>query len=239
MPSSTRGRSVPAFFGRVDPYFAVGFGSVLALGVLFTVVSAHTAPPVHPERMPQAVLTRLRTEATGQVMGSRPGAVRVVEITDYQCPACATAHRETWGLLQRYAAAGAITYEVRNVALPGHSNAAPAAVAATCVATVAPGSFWSFHDLLYATQEQWAGRLAPQPTLLGLVARVGGDSARVRACMEARGDALAAGVQQAFHTAAAAGFPYTPVWMVNGKVVLWQDLEQEIRAAGRDSGRAG
>jgi protein-disulfide isomerase len=84
-----------------------------------------------------------------QAQGSGAAPLTMVEFTDYQCPYCRRFQAEVWPRLKHdYVDTGKVLFIVRDLPLPFHSEAKPAAEAAHCAAE--QGKFWPMHDALLA-----------------------------------------------------------------------------------------
>jgi protein-disulfide isomerase len=124
----------------------------------------------------------------------------VIEYGDYQCPYCAQADALLAGL--------PVTRVFRHFPVVSkHPRARVLAAAAEAVA--AQGSFWEFHDSLYADQ----GRL-DDPHLWDRVRELGLDLDRFE--RDRRSDAIAERVQGDFRSAIRAGVTTTPTLFVDG-----------------------
>lgn len=143
-------------------------------------------------------------------LGPADAAVTIIEFSDYQCPYCAHFALETFPEIRRaYLDTGKVRYAARDLPLPFHAFAVPAAVAARCAGE--QGKFWEYRDELFRNQSQ-LGR-APYAELakpLGL------DLAKFEACR-------ASGQQQAAVKADAAlarshGISSTPSFVI-GRLV--------------------
>jgi len=87
------------------------------------------------------------------VMGSKDARVTLVEFTDYQCPFCGRAFRQTFPpVVAEYVKTGKLRYVIHNYPLTQlHANAFRAAEAARCAQ--AQGKFWEMHDRLFGNQK--------------------------------------------------------------------------------------
>lgn len=99
------------------------------------------------------------TEATGSatpnqpfnVLGPADAPVTIIEFTDLQCPYCALFALQTFPELRRnYIDTGLVRFASRDLPLPMHAFAVPAAVAARCAGE--QGRFWEFREALFAVQ---------------------------------------------------------------------------------------
>ena len=101
-----------------------------------------------PVAVPAAATTPL---ADQRILGSADAQVMIIEFTDLQCPYCARFARDTWPLLrERYVDTGKVRFATRDLPLPMHEFAVPAAVAARCAGE--QGRFWEFREALFAAQ---------------------------------------------------------------------------------------
>ena len=72
-----------------------------------------------------------------------------------------------------------------------------------------------------------------QRNCLRIAARVGGDTVGLKTCLQETGSARANDLRRSREITFAAALTYTPVWAVNGRIVAWNELEQEIENAVR------
>jgi protein-disulfide isomerase len=224
---------------KIDPYFLAGVLAVVVIGVVYRVqVPRASAGELPIATLPAALTPRLDSLGAGRSEGPADAAVRVVELFDYQCPACAAAHQAVWPGVARRIGRGEVRYTAYDLPLPGHANAIPASVVANCAADVDPARFAEVRRRLFASQAAWAEAYPAEPALLAVAAAAGADSAAVRGCVDRTGSARAALYRQTWAAARAAGVTFTPAWAVNGRVVPWARLEAEIDAAVR-AARAG
>jgi protein-disulfide isomerase len=92
--------------------------------------------------------------ATGEfnVIGAENAPVVMIEFTDLQCPYCARFAAQTFPQLRRhYVDKGKLRYASRDLPLPMHQFAVPAAVAARCAGE--QGRFWPYREAVFAAQE--------------------------------------------------------------------------------------
>jgi protein-disulfide isomerase len=132
-------------------------------------------PPARPD--PDANI-RIRVDVAGApVRGPADAPVTIVEWSDFQCPFCARAEETLTRLRQEYP--DKIRFVWRDMPLPFHDQARPAAIAAR--AAGAQGKFWAMHDRLYAAGVAPLGRdrFEKEAGELGL------DGKRFRAALDA------------------------------------------------------
>ena len=124
-----------------------------------------------PSTEPGAPPTRAFNE-----LGPTDAPVTIIEFSDYQCPYCAHFALETFPEIRRaYVDTGKVRYAARDLPLPFHAFAIPAAVAARCAGE--QGKFWQYRDELFRNQSQ-IGR-APYAEL---ASQLGLDLAKFEAC---------------------------------------------------------
>ena len=84
----------------------------------------------------------------------------IIEFTDLQCPYCARFARDTWPQLrERYIDTGKVRFATRDLPLPFHEFALPAAVASRCAGR--QGKFWEYREALFRDQSLLGRPLMP------------------------------------------------------------------------------
>jgi protein-disulfide isomerase len=144
------------------------------------------------------------------VMGREDAPVTIIEFTDLQCPYCARHATQTFPRLKAdYIDSGKLRYTSRDLPLPFHSFALPAAVASRCAGE--QGRFWEYREALFAAQTT----LGTEP--YGRIAgEMGLDVKRLEAC---RGDGREeANVRADLALAGSHGIRSTPTFVI-GRVV--------------------
>jgi protein-disulfide isomerase len=107
----------------------------------------------------------------GHVMGSPDAPVKVVELGDFGCWACALFHANTWPTIEReFVQTGRIQW--RHVPfIFGLRNGDDGARAAECAADL--GRFWEMHDVLYTRNREWTKPRNPKDLLHGYANELG------------------------------------------------------------------
>lgn len=174
--------------------------SLLTVLVLATGCAATPAPPdVQPE-----------AAAPFNDLGSPDAPVTMIEFSDLQCSFCARHSSQTFPELQRnYIDTGKLRYAVRDLPLPMHRYAVPAAVAARCAGE--QGKFWEMRRAIYVAR----GRLDQEP-YADMAGELGLDVERFDACR--RDGRQLAQVRADAALAAAEGIASTPAFVI-GRVV--------------------
>jgi protein-disulfide isomerase len=153
---------------------------------------------------------RIRVDVAGApVRGPADAPITIVEWSDFQCPFCVRAEETLTRLRQEYP--DQIRFVWRDLPLPFHDQARPAAIAAR--AAGAQGKFWAMHDRLYADHVAPLGRerFEKEAGELGL------DSKRFRAALDA--EEGKSGIDADLVAATKAGATGTPTFFINGKVL--------------------
>jgi protein-disulfide isomerase len=83
------------------------------------------------------------------VKGPKDALVTIVQYSDFQCPFCSRVEPTIDQVMKEYA--GKVRVAWRNMPLPFHNNAKPAAIAA--MAANQQGKFWQMHDILFKNQQ--------------------------------------------------------------------------------------
>jgi protein-disulfide isomerase len=144
------------------------------------------------------------------VLGREDAPVAIIEFSDLQCPHCARFAAETFPRLRsEFIETGKLRYAARDLPLPFHAFATPAAVATRCAGE--QGRFWEYREALFANQE----RLGLEP-YAEVASALGLDVAQLEAC---RSDGRqAAEVRADLELARSFGIASTPTFVV-GRVV--------------------
>ena len=120
------------------------------------------APPPPPGQPDDK--TRFRAEVKGApVKGAKDALVTIVQFSDYQCPFCSRVEPTINQVMKEYN--GKVRVAWRDLPLPFHPNAMPAAIAARAAGD--QGKYWEMHDKIFADQqhmdretyEKYAGEL--------------------------------------------------------------------------------
>jgi protein-disulfide isomerase len=228
--------------GRVNLVHAAGYigaalaGALLA-GALFVALGGAGKPAASPSPAPSAEASGL-IPATGSTLG-RAGAPVTIEIwSDFQCPYCSLlAHAIEPDLVRGPVADGEVQLVYSDFVFLGQESL-DAAVAARCAGL--QGSFWRYHDLLFASQHGENQGTFSQQFLASLAGFAGLDGTEFQQCV---GDpSIPAAVLAETKQGRAAGVESTPTLIIRGPVATrtlrglpsWSSVTVEIdRATGR------
>ncbi len=147
----------------------------------------------------------------------------IIEFTDLQCPYCARFALDTWPLLrERYVDTGRVRFATRDLPLPMHEFALPAAVAARCAGQ--QGKFWEYREALFRDQA-----LLGRQRYAELAGTFGLDTRRFESC---RADpAVLQAVRADAALAASSGIASTPSFVI-GRIINGE-FEGELMSGAR------
>jgi protein-disulfide isomerase len=148
------------------------------------------------------------TTAADPGMGPASAPIQIVEFSDFQCPFCQRAVPTVKRIQAVYGDNVRLVY--KDLPLPNHPNAFPAAMAAQCA--LEQGKFWEYHDILFANQAALAADdLKRHAATLGL------DAAKFNACVD--DGRMKAAVQSDIDESQRYGVSSTPTFFINGRIV--------------------
>lgn len=147
--------------------------------------------------------------------GNPQAAVRIVEYTDFQCPACA---RGAQTLKQYFESDPSRIYvQYRYFPLTSlHKKGAVIAVAAECAAQ--QGRFWPYHDILFERSLLLGRTLRTNGMLADIAKEIGLDRDRFQACLDDPATELS--VWDEKKEGETRGVRATPTYFINGKMVV-------------------
>lgn len=166
---------------------------------------------------------------TPHIKGNPDAAVKLVEYSDFQCPACAQFQPYVDEILAAYG--DQMSFEYKHFPLMQiHPLAEPAARAAEAAGQ--QGKFFEFHDLLFINQPEWSGAINAAPFFLKYAEELGLD---IEAFTKAqRSSLLRERIQADFSEARSLGLTGTPSFYLNGErmqVQSFEDFRAQIEAA--------
>ena len=100
--------------------------------------------------------------------GAPAAPIAIIEYADFECSFCGQFMREVYPqIIENYIQKGKVKYVYRDLPMPNHTHAMPAARAARCADE--QGKFWEMHESLFANQEALEKRdIANRALALGL-----------------------------------------------------------------------
>ncbi len=142
--------------------------------------------------------------------GKDDAPVTIIEFSDFQCPFCAKGKDRVVQLKKEYGKKIRIIY--KNLPLPMHPDARPAAEAAMCINDQGADKFWKFHDILFENQQKLS-----EADLKGYAKKVGADEKKFEECFKAK--KFASVIDASMEEARKFGVNSTPSFFVNNQPI--------------------
>jgi protein-disulfide isomerase len=140
------------------------------------------------------------------IKGAKDALVTIVQFSDFQCPFCSRVEPTIDQVMKEFA--GKVRVAWRNLPLPFHNNAKPAALAA--VAAQQQGKFWEMHEILFKNQQALAAA-----DLEKYAQQIGLNMAKYKAAIEDKKLAEAVDADAALGNKI--GARGTPAFFINGR----------------------
>lgn len=146
----------------------------------------------------------------GQKIGSDSAKVKLVEFSDFQCPACLAAEPYIKQIRTSYPDQVQLIY--RHFPLPQHNYGRQAATLAEAAGE--QGKFWEMHGKLFDTQAQWSSMSDATSFFLGLTRELNLDETKVK--QELEQDSFKAKIDADVAEGQKLGVNSTPTFFLNG-----------------------
>src|SRR3989338_1976998 len=156
----------------------------------------------------------------GQKIGSGSAKVKLVEFSDFQCPACKAAEPFVKQVIEKNKENLQLIY--RHFPLSQHIHAREAANFAEYAS--AEGKFWLVHDKLFETQQDWSAPKNAIDYFVNLGIQYGLDEAKIREAVEK--DQFAAVINEDLAAAQVYKVNATPTFFLNGRKLNLQSFDQ-------------
>ncbi len=207
---------------KSDARFFVGvvLAAVLILGgiVIFSKHSSSSSGPANIDTQ------------TGEKLGSDSAKVKIVEFSDFQCPACKAAAQPLRDAVAKNSTDVQLIY--RYFPLPIHKNGKISARAGAAAAK--QGKFWQMFDLLFQTQDEWSSQTDPANTFVILAKQLNLNADQYKTDLNS--DELKKKVDDDSSYALSLSTDQTPTFYINGKKVVgvqtlenWQQLIDDAK----------
>ncbi len=152
-----------------------------------------------------------------RVKGAEDAPIRIVEISDFQCPFCAQFYTETLPSVDSaYIATGRVSYVWISYPNPTHPLAWPAIEASFCAGAV--GKFWPMHDLLFERQAEWTAAEDPVDTFQRYASELNIEAASFADCV--RNDRMAPLQTRDYTNVVRSGIQSTPYFILADSVAI-------------------
>jgi protein-disulfide isomerase len=161
----------------------VGFVAGVALGIGSTVVVLHLQEqrrpqPSKPQARPIPALTSSLLLQGEPTLGDASAPLTIVEFSDFECSYCRRFHEQVMPQLKRdYIDTGLVRFVHKDLPLPFHPHALPAAAAARCAGE--QDRYWDLYAGLFDQQNCLSCK-----GVLAIAAEEELDTTALKACME-------------------------------------------------------
>ena len=168
---------------RIPHCGMVGFLAGVALGIGGTVVverllDHHLAQPSEPKARAVPALTSPLLLQGEPVLGDPNAPLTIVEFSDFECSYCRRFHKQVMPQLKRdYIDTGLVRFVHKDLPLPYHPHALPAAAAARCAGE--QNRYWELYSSLF-NQQNCLGCKG----VLAIAAEAELNTSKLQACME-------------------------------------------------------
>lgn len=209
MKSETKILSVILIFSAI---LLIGAVTLLSMGQKNTVITPETEVTID--------------YSTGEKIGSDSAKVKIVEYSDFQCPACKAFEPALQKVLNDYKED--IQFVYKYFPLPLHFNSKPASNFAIYSAT--EGKFWETHGKLFQTQEEWALLKNPNEYFLKLGKDLGLDETKLKIALD--NNSFYPEMEKTMAEGEKIGVNSTPTVFVNNKKLnlsSYEDLETKVK----------
>jgi len=152
--------------------------------------------------------------------GSPSAAVRIEEFADFQCGACATANPIMNEIKSMYGSRIHFVFRNYPLAIPAHSKAYDAAVAAEAAGM--QGKFWDMQNLLFQNQQAWSTADTYKQMWKDYAQRIGLDVPKWETDMIGLG--AKGRVDEDLKRGKAIGVSSTPTIYINGNMVPYSEM---------------
>ena len=156
----------------------IGCGGTLVLQQWSSTSASVPSAPVERQRPPEAALSTELLFAGEPAMGSNDAPLTIVEFSDFECSYCRRFHEQVLPSLKRtYIDTGLVRFIHKDLPLPFHDQARPAAAAARCAGE--QNRYWDLYSALFNQQTCLECK-----GVVGIAESIDLNTSALRACME-------------------------------------------------------
>ncbi len=167
------------------------------------------------QKIDPAVVASIKvSEPTSHLKGNLESEIKLVEYSDFQCPACKDAAPQIKALVDQFGDQFQLEYRhfpLRSI----HPNAQIAAQAAEAAGM--QEKFWEMHDKLFEKQSEWSESFRPKQFFKQYAEEIGINGDRFMFDLES--DSIKEIVNAQFDEAIALNLPGTPSFVFNGEQI--------------------
>ena len=157
---------------------------------------------------------------SAHLKGNESASVKLIEYSDFQCPACAAFLPVVTDVLSEFG--DSVSFEYKHFPLPIHGMAEPAARAAEAAGQ--QDAFFAFHDLLFANQTTWANSPNPMIFFAKYAEELGLDVELFKKHYGA--SMIRDRVRESANEARRLGLSGTPTFFLNGERMTFSSYEE-------------
>lgn len=196
--------------------------NIVIIGLILLLIVSYFVSRNSKKIDPELIASIDVVEPTAHIRGSLESEIKLIEYSDYQCPACSAAELQIESLVDQYGEQ--FQLEFRHFPLRTiHPNAQLGAQAAEAAGM--QGKFWEMHTLLFERQSEWSVSANPKRYLKEYAEEIGinGD----RFVFDVESGAIKDIVNSQFDEAMSLELPGTPSFVFNGEKVDINTFIQE------------
>lgn len=209
---------------------------LIVIGITIILIAIIALPSIVNASNPVVDITPIQSRtipnANGAAMGNPNAPVKIIEYSDFQCPACQVFFfRVEPQFIEDYITTGIVYFEYRSMGLYIGQESFDSAIAAYCAGD--QNKFWEYHDILFTnlTGEN-VGAFSPK-RLQAFGKTIGLDMNVFKDCLSTL--KYQERVNQDQNEGVKAGVKVTPTFLINGKIVEGalpiEEFSKEINAA--------
>ena len=204
--------------------------SLLGLGLAFgRPVNVSAQEPYVVPADQEVVLQRADR---ARVKGDSAAPIRIVEISDFECPYCRQFHLESARTIDSlYVQSGIARYLWISFPNSTHPRAWPAVEAAFCAG--AAGRFWAMHDIMFERVDQWKSAVDPVSLFVQWAVEIGIEAQGYEYCL--RNDVPAPLQVADYDSALRSGIASTPFFVVGDSLAIRGVVSMERFRSAIDS----
>jgi protein-disulfide isomerase len=204
--------------------------SLLGLGLAFGRPIEVSAQEPYVVPADQEVVLQRADRA--RVKGDSAAPIRIVEISDFECPYCRQFHVESARTIDSlYVQSGIARYLWISFPNSTHPRAWPAVEAAFCAG--AAGRFWPMHDIMFERLDQWKVAADPVSLFVRWAVEIGIDAESYGHCL--RNDVTSPLQVADYDSALRSGITSTPFFVVGDSLAIRGVVSMERFRSAVDS----
>ncbi len=184
----------------------------LIVGLIILLVSVGTVLGFRYSKQAQKTKEAVESGSVGKVRGPDVAPIRILDFSDFQCPACRAAAPILESLMAKYP--GKIQLVFKHFPLRMHVWSPVAHQSAECAAD--QGKFWEFYKKLYENQPVWAVLPDPMVSFATYAGEVGLNMDAFTQCMT--NPAVAEHIAAEKKQGEGLEVKSTPTFFINGKM---------------------